>query len=271
MGYGRTDAPPYTLADYTYKRIADDIGTLCQQLNLSSIILGGHDWGGAIVYRLAQYHPQLVKALFVICTPYNPPKPTYTPLAQMVAGPLPNFGYQMHFASGELERECASPHGIRQFLMNTFGAKTPDGKFAFSAEKGVDIAKQRQIEKQSRILSGEELDFYVQEYARHGLRGPLNWYRTQELNFMDDWKFFFDGGKDTKREVGVEQECLFVLATKDQALKPWMAAKMGERVKKLTRGEVEAGHWCLWEKPEEINGMVKEWLEGKVWGGKSKL
>ena len=62
-----------------------------------------------------------------------------------------------------------------------------------------------------------------------------------------------------------------MLATKDQALKPWMAAKMGERVKKLTRREVDAGHWCLWEKPKEINEMIKEWLDAKVWGGKSKL
>ena len=272
MGYGRTDAPPYTLADYTYKRIANDIGTLCQQLHLSSVVLGGHDWGGAIVYRLAQYHPTLVKALFVICTPYNPPKPTYTPLPQLVATALPNFGYQLHFASGELETECASPQGIRQFLINTFGGKTSNGEFAFSAEKGVDVVKMREMKTPSRILSNEELDFYVQEYSRHGLRGPLNWYRTQELNFTDDFKYFFDNGKDVKKEVGVDQECLFVLAKKDQALKPWMAAKMGERIKKLTRKEVDAGHWCLWEKPEEVNGMIKEWLEERVWGaGKSKL
>ena len=64
----------------------------------------------------------------------------------------------------------------------------------------------------------------------------------------------------------MEQECLFVLAKKDQALKPWMASKMGERVKRLTRRDVDAGHWCLWERPEEVNGMIKEWLEEKVWG-----
>ena len=269
MGYGRTDAPPYTLADYTYKRIAADIGELCKQLGLSSIILGGHDWGGAIVYRLAQYHPALVKALFVICTPYNPPKTTYTPLPQLVSTVLPNFGYQLHFASGELETD--SPHEIRQFLMNLYGARTPSGAFAFSAEKGVDIPKQRQLTTPSRILSTEELDFYVQEYSRHGLRGPLNWYRTQELNFADDLAYFFDNGKKLDKVVTVDQECLFVLALKDQALKPWMAAKMGERVKKLTRSEVDAGHWCMWERPKEVNGMIGEWLEGKVWGGKSKL
>jgi pimeloyl-ACP methyl ester carboxylesterase len=272
MGYGRTDAPPYTLADYTYKRIAADIGSLCSQLSLSSIILGGHDWGGAIVYRLAQYHPQLVKAIFVICTPYSAPRPTYMPLAQQVATLLPNFGYQLHFASGELETECATPHTIRQFLMNLYGARTPDGTFAFSAEKGIDIPRQRQLTTPSRILSEDELSYYVQEYSRHGIRGPLNWYRTQEHNYLNDLDYFFEGGKKTSKEVGVDQETLFVLATKDQALRPWMAAKMGERIKKLSRREVDAGHWCLWERPGEVNKMIGEWLETKVWGvGKGKL
>ena len=86
--------------------------------------------------------------------------------------------------------------------MNAYGAKTPDGKFAFSAQQGVDVPRQRELVRPSRILSDEELDFYVQEYSRHGLRGPLNWYRTQELNYMDDLKFFFDGGKDVKKEAG---------------------------------------------------------------------
>jgi len=46
-----------------------------------------------------------------------------------------------------------------------------------------------------------------------------------------------------------------------------MAAKMGERIAKLTRREVDAGHWCLWERPEEVNGMIAGWLGERVWGG----
>lgn len=274
MGYGRTDSPPHTLADYTYKRIAADLGALCQQLGLDRIILGGHDWGGAITYRVAQYHPTLVTAIFVICTPYNPPKPNYMPLPTQVATILPNFGYQLHFASGEFERECNTPLGIRQFLMNLFGARTPSGEFAFSAEKGADLAKQATITTPSRILSKDEMDFYVQEYSRHGLRGPLNWYRTQELNYTDDLAKFYtrpDGTVDRDRpEAGIEQETLFILARKDQALKPWMADKMGQKIKKYTRKDVDAGHWCMWEKPAEINEMIKKWMEEKLWN-KSKL
>lgn len=264
MGYGRTDSPEYTLKDYTYKRISDDMAELLRQLNHTSVILGGHDWGGAIAWRLAVLNPKLYKAVMVICTPYNPPVPRYDTLQERVDTVLPNFGYQLHFASGEIEAACNSRQGIRQFLINTYGGRTPSNEIAFSAEKGLDLEKQSTMHKQSRILSTEELDFYVQEYSRHGLRGPLNWYRTSELNYLDDMSIFFDKGKNKDRRVHVEQESFFLLAKKDLALKPWMAEKMGQRVPRLTRKEVDAGHWCMWEQPEQVNGYIGEWLKTKV-------
>jgi pimeloyl-ACP methyl ester carboxylesterase len=38
------DAPTYTLKDYGYKRVSDDIAELARQLGCKHIILGGHDW-----------------------------------------------------------------------------------------------------------------------------------------------------------------------------------------------------------------------------------
>lgn len=271
LGYGRSDSPAHGVKDYTYVCIADDMAELCRQLGLTQIILGGHDWGGAIVYRIALLKPELIKALFVVCTPYNPPVPVYTPLAVQVATKVPNFGYQLVFASGVLEKECDTPLGIKQFLMNMYGARTREGEFAFTAEGGPVLEKQKLIEKPSKLISESELDFYVQEYSRHGLRGPLNWYRTQEENFVDDYRIFFGNGRDTERRVKVEHETLFVLARKDQTLKPWMAEKMEARMPRLVRREVDAGHWCLWEKPEEVNGLIGAWLKEKVFGVKSRL
>ncbi|ETN39129.1 uncharacterized protein HMPREF1541_05352 [Cyphellophora europaea CBS 101466] len=264
MGYGRTDSPEYTLRDYTYKRIADDMASLLAQLGLGSVVLGGHDWGGAIAWKLALLTPELYKAVMVICTPFTPPSPKYVPLQIRVDTVLPNFGYQLHFCSGEIEEACNSKQGIRQFLTNTYGGRTVKGEIAFSAQKGIDLEKQKMMDKPSRLLNQEEMDFYVQEYGRHGLRGPLNWYRTGELNYLDDMKAFFGDEKGSEKEIKVEQETFFLLAKKDMALLPWMAAKMGQRIPKLTRREVDAGHWCLWERAEECNEMIGEWLRTKV-------
>ena len=337
------DAPPYTLKDYGYKRVSDDIAELARQLGCKQIILGGHDWyerpllfscpiptrtpgprtetggghklyfwqnphlslsacvprwfrrislnsknillmipnssnrGGAIVYRAAQYHPTLITHLFSICTPYFPPSRAYEPLHLLVAHRLPNFGYQEHFASGELEEALQSRAEIKHFLNGMYGARGPNGEVAFDATKGVFLANLPKL-GMNKLLTEAELDYYAQEYARHGLHGPLNWYRNREVNYVEELEFFFkEDGRQGKEEGGggggprVEQEVLFVLATKDQALKPHMAAKMEERIGRLTRREVTAGHWALWEKPEEVNAILKEWFDGVVFGGKSKL
>ncbi len=234
-----------------------------------------HTRGGAIVYRFAQYYPQLVSHLFSICTPYFPPSPAYEPLHILVNKRLPNFRYQQHFASGELEEVLQSKSDIKAFLNGMYGARGPNREVAFDAEKGVFLEHLGKLGA-TPLLSAEELEYYAQEYFRHGLHGPLNWYRNREVNYVDELEAFFpevlQGGKAGEGPK-VKQEVLFVLATKDQALKPHMAAKMGERIPKLTRREVKAGHWALWEKPEEVNGILKEWFEGVVFrkSGKSKL
>jgi len=277
MGYGRTDSPRHTLKAYTYKRVSDDIAALAQQLGLTRIILGGHDWGGAIVYRVAQYYPSLITAVFSICTPYFPPTPKYEPLGLLVQSRLPNFGYQLHFASGEIEAAVQSKAEIRRFLNNMYGARTPDKEVAFDAERGVDLDKMARLGR-DQLLTDEEMDYYVDEYARHGLNGPLNWYRNREDNFMNEWRDFFGSGKKNPEQVAkdltISQPVLFVLATKDQALKPFMADRMGERIPNLTRREVVSGHWALWQQADEVNRHIGEWLNGKVSakvGGGSKL
>lgn len=270
LGYGRSDAPgTHKISAYTYKRIAEDIGTLCQQLGISNIILGGHDWGGAIVYRVAQLQPKLVKSLFVICTPYAMPTPEYVPLQVIVDTRLPNFAYQLHFASGELEDAIKSPQEIRNFLNALYGARTvtndgSKGENAWKAEGRVALDLLPKMGK-STLLSDEEMDYYVHEYSRHGMNGALNWYRSSEQRYLDDLNHFFSGSKtDPKkdaREIKVDQPTLYVFATNDTALPGWMNKPMDARIPRLTRATVKAGHWVLWEKPGEVNAIIKKWIE----------
>jgi soluble epoxide hydrolase/lipid-phosphate phosphatase len=228
--------------------------------------------GGAIVYRAAQYHPTLISHLFSICTPYFPPSPVYEPLHVLVNNRLPNFRYQQHFASGELEEHLQSHAEIKSFLNGMYGGRGPNGQVAFDATQGVFLENLPQL-RMTPLLTDAELEYYAHEYDRHGLHGPLNWYRTREVNFVDELEHFFPAGRGGTEAPRIEQQVLFVLATKDQALKPAMAAKMEERIARLTRREVRAGHWALWEKAEEVNDILSEWFEAVVLGAgkKSKL
>jgi pimeloyl-ACP methyl ester carboxylesterase len=75
----------------------------------------GHDWGAALVYRIALWQPQLVTHIFCVCVPYTPPKSTYISVEELAAR-LPSYTYMLQNASGEVERAVMNTIQIKQFL-----------------------------------------------------------------------------------------------------------------------------------------------------------
>lgn len=138
------------------------------------------------------------------------------------------------------------------------------------------------------------MNYYVDEYSRNGVHGPrknaflssayipptkneisyysnnniltfyklVNWYRTRYQNY-----------KDEQNIVGrqLDLPVLFIQATEDAALPPAMAKGMVDRVPKLTKSEVQASHWALWQRPTECNAIISRWIENFVFEGKSKI
>ncbi|KAF8938318.1 hypothetical protein BGZ47_008632 [Haplosporangium gracile] len=71
LGYGETDAPE-ELTKYSLKSVAGQIWDLLDVLEVTEATLVGHDWGGAVAFRFADWHPGRVKALISVCTPGLP-------------------------------------------------------------------------------------------------------------------------------------------------------------------------------------------------------
>ncbi|OQU98939.1 hypothetical protein CLAIMM_04648 [Cladophialophora immunda] len=274
VGYGRTDSPRHALSNYGYKRAADDLATLCEQLGQAEIVLGGHDWGAAVAWRMTQYYPKLVKALFIFGAPYFPPSSRFEPLANIIRNYMPNLAYQAQLVSGEIEDRVQSRSEIRMFLSAVFGALNdarPDRLAGFDVHSGVnlDLVLSGSIPAND-LLSSDELDFYATEFYRNGLTGPVNWYRTREVNWSDENAHFFDNGNNPRPSnlrFGPEHEILYVRATRDPAITDYMVSRMLPKADKLTHREIEAGHWILWQKPAEANHILGQWLEDKVFKG----
>lgn len=62
---------------------------------------------------------------------------------------------------------------------------------------------------------------------------------------------------------------LFVQALKDQALPPHLGKAMAKYISQLTLKQVNTSHWALWEKPQEVNEIIAEWLQGVASGKRS--
>lgn len=259
IGYGRTSAPE-EVGPYSYKSITADLAALAKEVSPSQpIILGGHDWGGAVVWRFALYYPQLLRGVFSVCTPYGAPRAEYASKKFVVDNVLPNFRYQLQFEAPDLEAKITSlgQEGIRRFLNVLYGARGKDGKALFTAAAGVPIEALDSEVEQSRLLTKEEMDFYVQEYSRSGVHGPMNWYRTWDVNHAEEAEGLVKDGKF--RIEGVPS--MLVAASRDVALPPAMSAGMGQFFDKLVRKEVNSSHWALWEKPAEVNEAIAEFVD----------
>lgn len=113
---------------------------------------------------------------------------------------------------------------------------------------------------------------------RHGLHGPLNWYRTRRINFEDDLEWV-DPRRSKQSYANpsrlgtkqVMQPVLFISGRLDAVLKPEMSKGMEMFVANLRRREVEAGHWALTQVPREVNETLGKWLDEVVFRAKSVL
>nr|QBM06330.1 putative epoxide hydrolase [Tolypocladium sp. CBMAI 1346] len=262
LGYSGTDNPE-DLSAFSMKNISADIEELARKfVGQGQIILGGHDWGGVVVWRVALWHPELIKAVFSICTPFNAPMKPWVPLEDMIAaGKLTNFRYQLQLKGPDVESAIQGEDKVRQFLNGMYGGSSPDGKLGFSVEEGVHFEALPKLRRTS-LLSDEELDYYVQQYMLQKapqLRGPLNWYRTREINWKDELPL-------TEKPIQLEMPALFISALDDTALPPSMSVGMERFIPKLTRGEVGGSHWALTGQSEEVNRQVARWLNGVLNG-----
>lgn len=264
IGYGGTDAPQ-ELALYSLKSVSDDLADLARQIISpeEKIFLGGHDWGGMLVWRFAQWHPDLIRGVFSICTPYAPVSPVFVDIPELVER-LPNFRYQAQLAGPDVEREIGSdPAKLRAMLAGLYGARGPNGEKAFSTGEGVLFGNLDKMGK-SPLLSDEEVEFYVEQYARNGIRGPLNWYRTRKINYEEELALLV-GGQQPK----VKPPAMIVTAARDDALPPRMADGMEVFFESLKKAAVDGTHWALWEPcaaetNEHIGNFVEELLAAPV-------
>jgi pimeloyl-ACP methyl ester carboxylesterase len=270
LGYGGTDAPA-AAEEYTLKKLSDDVAALARKFvgEDGQIILGGHDWGGALVWRVALWHPDLLSGVFCVCTPFSAPNPQFAALEDIIAaGKLTNFSYQLHFKGPEVEEKIQGEEKVKQFINSMFGGYGANGEPGFDTVKGVLFDNLSKLKK-TPLLSEEELNHYAERYMAHPapqLRGPLNWYRTQRLNWEDEKPL-----ADRPEGVKIEAPALFIAASGDTALPPSMSAGMEKYFSKLSRGEVNASHWALTQAPGEVNERIGAWLDELEGGAKASL
>jgi pimeloyl-ACP methyl ester carboxylesterase len=257
-GYGGSDKPGAVEA-YAIQEMAADVGGLIAALGAEQAIVVGHDWGAAIAYAAAQFHPRQVRAVVGMSVPH------------LGRGALPRvevfrriykdrFFYQLYFeepgiAEAELDADVRT--ALRKIYYSASGdalkkmvtVEDPAGSGWLDRLVDCDVLPS--------WLTEADLDYYAEQFRQSGFRAPLNRYRNSDRDFAQLDAF------DGKR---LEQPAAFIAGSLDSVLRMVPGVDMVERMRaqcadlrsvKLTE---DAGHWAPEENPAPVNAALLEFL-----------
>uniref|UniRef100_A0A8C3WHP9 Bifunctional epoxide hydrolase 2 n=1 Tax=Catagonus wagneri TaxID=51154 RepID=A0A8C3WHP9_9CETA len=249
-GYGESSAP-HEIEEYSMEVLCKDMVTFLDKLGISQAVFIGHDWGGMLVWNMALFYPERVRAVASLNTPFFPSSPNVSPMEMIKANPV--FDYQLYFQEpGVAEAE------LEQNLDRTFKSffRAHDETFLTLnrvCEVGGLFVGTPEEPSLSRLVTEEDIQFYVQQFKKSGFRGPLNWYR----NIKRNWQW---GCKGSGRKILIP--ALMVTAENDFVLLPKLSEHMENWIPHLKRGHIkDCGHWTQMDKPTELNRILTEWLE----------
>uniref|UniRef100_G1NVS8 Bifunctional epoxide hydrolase 2 n=1 Tax=Myotis lucifugus TaxID=59463 RepID=G1NVS8_MYOLU len=252
-GYGDSSAPD-EIEEYSLEILCKDMVTFLDKLGILQAVFIGHDWGGMLVWSMALFYPERVR---IIISSLNTDFIFFSPLVYSMelhsTQNHPSFDSEcwmqlVGVAEAELEEDLYRTFKLifrahDEIVVNTYNV----------CERGGLFVKAPKEPSLSRIVTEEDICFYVQQFKKSGFRGPLNWYRNIDRN----WKW---GCKGRGRKILIP--ALMVTAENDLVLVPEMSKHMEDWIPHLKRGHIkDCGHWTQMEKPAELNRILVQWLE----------
>lgn len=253
-GYGKSDKPA-EISAYNQMEVMADIVGLIPALGYETAVVIGHDWGAPTAWGCALNHPERVTAVGALSVPFTPrsPVPPMAAMREMFEG---QFFYQLYFqdpgvAEAEFERDLRT--ALRKFLVMGAGG-TDLGNLPAKGPDDDLLSGLPNPETLPDWLSEEDLSFYVAEFERSGLRGPLNYYRNRDLT----WEL------TAAAPERIDQPAMFVAGARDGVI--LMAAealkRMPERIAELRINELipDIGHWTQQEAPDAVNDALLRFL-----------
>ena len=268
-GYGGSDKP-HAIEEYTLKKIGADIVGIIDFFEEDQAILIGHDWGGPIVWYTSLLNENRISAVAGLSVPYFPQREV-SPLDAFEVIYKDKFFYQLYFQKEGVAESEFEPD-LRKYLESTYfsidarGMKKQFENPLNAMNKGPNakyLDDVVEFESYPDWINKDEMNYLINEFENSGMRGPLNRYRAQRIDFeelkdfrdkklkqpaalmvgsLDPVNFFIgDGYKDTEHLKEVF-EPVYENLIKTELIK-------------------DVGHWTQQEAPEEVNRFLIDFLK----------
>ena len=268
-GYGGSDKP-HAIKEYTLKKIGADIVGIIDFFEEDQAILIGHDWGGPIVWYTSLLNENRISAVAGLSVPYFPQREV-SPLDAFEVIYKDKFFYQLYFQKEGVAESEFEPD-LRKYLESTYfsidarGMKKQFENPLNAMNKGPNakyLDDVVEFESYPDWINKDEMNYLINEFENSGMRGPLNRYRAQKIDF-EELKDFRD--KKLKQPaalmVGSLDPVNFFIGDgyKDtEHLKEVFEPVYENLIKTELINDV--GHWTQQEAPEEVNRFLLDFLK----------
>lgn len=250
-GFGGSDAPDDPSL-YDIRHMTDDLAHLLDALAIDRAIFCGHDWGGAIVWPMAQLNADRVLGVIGVSTPHRAPPPV-EPLTILEKRFGPDHYIVRFQARGRPEALFAQD--IDKFFRLMFRSPAPRARWAALVPSIYDLMGRFERgpdpDPASSILSDEERAIFVAAYQQSGFHGGIHLYRNIDRNYhiMKDC------------DPIIRTPSLWIGAELDMFLPPDGADDMAGLIPDLEKHVLaDCGHWVMWEQPQRLNTLMLDWL-----------
>ena len=218
-GYNLSSKPAGAAA-YDLERLAGDVRDLVVERGETSARIAGHDWGGAVAWGAAMYHPEVVERLAIL----NAPHPRR--FLEGVRDPR-QFARSWYFLLFALP-----------WLAERIGPASFRRAFANDAAPGA--------------FSAADVERYEEAWAQPGaLTGGLNYYRA--LFREPPWAA-------ARRLRRIEAPTLVIWGERDRYLRPQLAEPTRADVPDQRVVRLDTSHWVQHDAPERVTQLLAEFF-----------
>ena len=236
-GFELSSAPKEVSA-YRPKHLVQDIAALIDAEGCQIECLVAHDWGGAVAWNLAAQHQHLMKKLAII----NSPHPG-TFLRELQHSPKQQAAsaYMNFLTRPDAEKLLAEDDFRRLFAFF----------MPFSNVNGI---------QGPRVAPGwltDEVRTQYRDVWKHGLTGPLNFYRASPLKPGPE----IANVAIPRELLGVNLRTLVLWGMGDIALPPALVDGLVDYVPHMELKKIEgATHWIIHEQPALVAQHLQDFL-----------
>ena len=225
-GYNASDKPP-DVADYRFSVLTADVIALEDALAIPTVALAGHDWGGAIAWRVALEHPDRVRKLVV----FNAPHPLTWQEIREHPSDAQTIDWFRYFFQVPFLPDVVPRAGDWALVTGNLTGTSRPGTF-----------------------DGAELLYYKSAWARdEAWMSMIRWYRAA---FRYPEPVVGDGRVTVPTRV--------VWGMEDRFFDPVMGAmSVGHCAAGQLMAIPHAGHWLLHEEPDVTSRVMIEFFGGK--------